>query len=289
MKSSLDDQNRISPGRPAEIEEASNRLLVHPTSRRIVDLLLKTPVTPNQVSIASVFVAGAGAWALWRAPWPANGLVALGFLFFWHVLDGADGDLARRSGRASVSGELVDGICDHASQVLVYVALAAALSRTLGSAAWWIASVAGLCHFVQANAYETGRKTYRRWVYGAAWMKQGFAGANPIQRALSGLYLFLSAPADPGEALVTQVMTAEGDPPDSRRRAVYRELYAPLVKSSSILSSNSRTLAACGSVLAGSPLWFFLFEIVVLNLAVLWLLVARRGRDQLLIKTLASG
>lgn len=288
MKSSLDDQITPAPGRPSEIEEASNRFLVHPTSRMIVDVLLKTPVTPNQVSIASVFFAGAGAWALWRAPWPENSLLALGFLFFWHVLDGADGDLARRSGRASVSGELVDGVCDHLSQVLVYVALAASLSKTLGAAAWWIASVAGLCHFVQANAYETGRKTYRRWVYGAAWMKQGFDGANPIQRVLSGLYLFLSALADPGEPLVTKVMTAEGDRPDGRRRAVYRDLYAPLVKSSSVLSSNTRTLAACGSVLVGSPIWFFLFEIVVLNLAVLWLLIARRGRDQILLKTLAS-
>jgi phosphatidylglycerophosphate synthase len=31
----------------------------------------------------------------------------------WHVLDGADGDLARMTGRASPQGELFDGICDY--------------------------------------------------------------------------------------------------------------------------------------------------------------------------------
>ncbi len=280
MKSRLDPQfNRQinpSPGRPREIEESTNRYLVHPVSRFLVDGLARTPVTPNQVSVVSVAFAAAGAFSYLRLEWPWSAIIGLIALFGWHVLDGADGDLARRTGRASVSGELVDGICDHLSQALIYVAFALILQRHLGASAWAIAATAAVSHFVQANAYETGRKTYRRWVYGAAWMRQGFSGANPMQRALSGLYLLLSDLSDPREAEVTAAMTASGGgTPTDAARELYKNLYAPLVKQSFILSSNTRTIVGFLSMLAGDPIWFFLFEIVGLNLALVWLWLSR--------------
>ena len=62
-----------APGRPREIEAWTNVHLVHPVSRAVVNLLLATPVTPNQVSLASVAcAAGAAAcylllaWAVGR-------------------------------------------------------------------------------------------------------------------------------------------------------------------------------------------------------------------------------
>ena len=241
-----------SPGRPFEVEEATNRYLVHPVSRKLVDALVHTPVTPNQVSVASVFAAAAGAYALWALAWPWGPCAGLLGLFVWHVLDGADGDLARRTGRASVSGELVDGICDHVSQILVYVALALVLQRTLQGWAWVLACVAGVSHFVQANVYETGRKTYRRWVYGAAWMRQGFAGANSLQKALSGLYLGISSLANPGDVKVEKIMAAALAKDADAARQTYAQIYAPLVKGSAILSSNSRTLAVFAAMIAGS-------------------------------------
>src|ERR1700676_2404981 len=111
-----------APGRPDEIEEPTNRYLVHPVSRALVNVLIATPATPNQVSVASVFMAGGAALCYAQLAWPWNALAGLAFQFAWHVLDGADGDLARRTGRASTVGELVDGICDHLSQALIYVA-----------------------------------------------------------------------------------------------------------------------------------------------------------------------
>ena len=276
MNSRRDPQFNPASGRPREIEEATNRYFVHPVSRFLVDVLARTPVTPNQVSVASVAFAAAGAFCYLRLEWPWSAIVGLVALFGWHVLDGADGDLARRTGRASVSGELVDGICDHLSQLLVYVAFALILQKHLGAAAWIMAFAAGVSHFFQANAYETGRKTYRRWVYGAAWMRQGFSGANLLQRALSSLYLMISSLADPREAQVTSAMSAsgKGTPTDAARR-LYQDLYAPLVKRSFILSSNTRTLVGFFSMLAGDPLWFFFFEIVGLNLALVWLWLSR--------------
>jgi len=278
-----------APGRPREIEEASNRYLIHPVSRALVDRLIRTPVTPNQVSVASVFVAGAGALSYVAMARPWGALIGLGLFFAWHVLDGADGDLARRSGRASTAGELIDGICDHVSQGLLYVALAVLLARSLGGWAWAIAAAAAACHFVQANAYETGRKTYRRWVYGATWMRQNpdsLARTGALRSLLGGTYLWVSTLANPGEAEIETAMAPPlaGDAASAdAARTLYRRLYAPLVKASAVLGGNIRTLAAFLAVLAGAPAWFFIFEIVVLNLALAALVVWRRRLDRALL------
>ena len=259
-------------GRPAEIEELANQLWVHPTSRALVTRLIRTRVTPNEVSLISIVAAaGAAASFIWlpRVPGAFIGLV---WLFVWHVLDGADGDLARRTGRASAAGELIDGLCDHASQILIYVALGVVLGRALGAWAAVIAFAAALSHTIQANAYETGRKTYRHWVYGAAWMRQ----RPDLSRSWAGLanraYLGAAKAFSPGENDVEAAMARVGARDAATlaaARKMYRAKQVVLVKRSGLLGSTGRSFAMVASLLVGSPLWFFLYEIVVLNLALL--------------------
>ncbi len=49
-----------------------------------------------------------------------------------------------------------------------------------------------------------------------------------------------------------------------------------------MLGGNTRTIVAFASILAGSPLWYFLFEIVALNLALAALLAWRKDRAEAL-------
>ena len=232
--------------------------------------LARTNVTPNQISISSVFAAAAAAVSFVELPpiWaPIAGLCAL---FVWHVLDGADGDLARRTGRASASGELIDGVCDHTSQALVYVSLAIVLQRSLGFWAWPLAVAAALSHAVQSNAYETGRKTYRHWVYQADWMRQ----RPDVSRSLAGLanrgYLAAAAIFSPNEEALETAMHREisrGREFAAKARNLYGRHQVELVKRSGLLGSTGRSLAVAASFLAGTPLWFFLYEIAILNVA----------------------
>jgi phosphatidylglycerophosphate synthase len=255
---------QIAPGRPREIESASNLYFIHPVSRALAGGLSRTPVTPNQVSVAGLAAAGAAGLCYLELPWPWNAVVGFAFHLSWHVLDGADGDLARRTGRASPIGELVDGVCDHAGQFLIYIPLVYLAMRHLGSWVWGVAWAAGAAHFLQANAYETGRKAYRRFVYGAAWMRQTGAGKRGLGATLAWVYLRFSDLLNPGEAAVERAMAAS--PPEFGRR-LYREAFEPLVKASGVLSMNTRTFAVFVAVLLQRPLWFFLFELTVLNLA----------------------
>ena len=277
--------DRPAPGRPREIEAASNIYLIHPVSRTLAGVLAATPVTPNQVSVASVVASGAAAAAYALLPWPWNAFVGLGFQYLWHVLDGADGELARRTGRASPIGELVDGVCDHVSQGLIYVAFAVMAQRTIGPVAWAVGLVAAASHFLQANAYETGRKAYRHFVYGASWMRQTGAGEGGPGAALASFYLGISNLLSPGEAAAERAMDAA---PGETARGLYRETFLPIVKASGLLASNARTMWAFLAVLAARPLWFFLFELTVLNAALVVLALWRGQANARLVERLGT-
>ena len=271
-----------SPGRPAEIEEWSNRRLIHPLSRALTGLLIPTGVSPNAVSAMGAGLAAIAACVFVLAPWPASGLVGLLFLLAWHVFDGADGDLARRTGRASTNGELVDGICDHLGQAAVYIAFAVILSPSLGGWAWLLAAASGLSRAVQASAYETCRRKYRRWVYGAGWIDQDLrrleaSDASPGQRtqiALARAYMSVAGLVSADDRALEAAMSrasATGPEAAAAARALYRERMLPLVKQAAILCANYRSLAAGLSIVVGRPVWFLLYELVLLNGALVWL------------------
>jgi phosphatidylglycerophosphate synthase len=277
-----------APGRPLEIEEWSNRRLVHPLSRLLVDRLEPTPVTPNQVSVMGAVMAACSGLAYWLGAWPAGAFAGLAFGLAWHVFDGADGQLARRTGRASPNGELVDGICDHAGQLALYLCLALALSRQVGAWAFALALGAGLSRAAQANAYETCRRNYRRWVYGAGWIRQTLGAVDSKAGAgLARLYLAVSETVSADDrALEAAMAEATSGPKADAARALYRAEMQPVVKRAGLLSANWRTLAVFLSLLGGSPLWYLLWELVVLNLALVALPMAERRAGRRVIEGL---
>jgi phosphatidylglycerophosphate synthase len=284
-----------APGRPVEIEEWTNLKLVHPLSRRLVEVLIPTGVSPNAVSMMGVVMAAVAGVAYFALPWPFAAVLGFAFHLAWHVFDGADGDLARRTGRASPSGELVDGICDHLGPLCIYLAFAALLAPSLGGWAFALALAAGLSRALQANAYETLRRNYRRWVYGAAWIRQTLAtadagGEGPARRAMLALgraYLAVSSRISADDSGVEAAMAARtAGPGAAAARALYRQTMQPLVKRASRLSANFRTHAALVSMLAGSPLWYILWEIVGLNLVLAATVAAEARANRRLVAAL---
>ncbi len=68
-----------APGRPAEIEEWSNRRLVHPLSRALVGALIPTGIAPNAVSALGTVMAALAGSAFVLLPWPAEAGVGAAF------------------------------------------------------------------------------------------------------------------------------------------------------------------------------------------------------------------
>lgn len=270
-------------GKPRELQGWSNRVLFHPLSRRLATALVPTPVTPNMVSVFGAgMVAAAGAlYALVGTP----AAIALGLALHlgWHVVDGADGQLARMSGRASPSGEIVDGLCDYLSHAVVYTLLATVLDDHIGWAAWPIALGAGISRALQSVFAESGRRTYQWWAYDVPWLQTETAQGNGIGVKLSRVYLGawrrMSAPTQAVNALV---LAAERDPARRARiAAIAREEGRRTLPLLAALGANPRTLLLGLSMFAGSPLWFFLLELVVLNVVLVLAIVqgARVGRQ----------
>lgn len=115
------------PGSPPH-EGPVSRYLNRPLSRRLARLLAATPITPNQVSVASLLLA-AGAFAAFVAdlPIPAGILVHAS-----SVMDGVDGDLARLRGAGTRFGAVFDASLDRYADAFV-----------IGGMTWWSAEQTG--------------------------------------------------------------------------------------------------------------------------------------------------
>lgn len=275
--------------RPPELQDGLNRYLYHPLAARLARLLAATPATPNLVSVFGLALLWAAVWAYVALPWPQGAL--LGFLLHlsWHVTDGADGDLARLKGTSSATGELVDGVCDYAGHTVMYIAFAFLLDDRLGVWAWILAVLAGASHIAQTNHAETQRRNYLWWAYGESWLKhaqergdevfqeRGWFSATFSWMAVD--YLRLGSLMVPGAAAVDMaVKAAEGDPRRTHRiRRLARRASRTSLRYQKALGANPKTILIGLSMLLGSPLWFFLVEIVALNLL---LLLSVRHHDE---------
>ena len=272
--------------RLSEIEDVTNLWFVHPVSNRLTPLLAAAHVPPNAVSLAGMACgAGAGlAYHGYRDP----RLVAAGFalMLAWHVLDGADGQLARLTNRQSPTGKVLDGVCDYVTFTAVYVGLASALAREHGGGVWGVVVLAGACHAVQAALYETQRQDYLFWGWGRRSAEvaptepaPGRTAPARVAARLQGAYARVQAFGGGVSALdrrrLAAALDASGrEAPAIRRR--YRAMFAAPVRRWSVLSANWRTLALFGFAMAGVPLWYFGVEIAG-GSAVLAVLLARQG------------
>jgi phosphatidylglycerophosphate synthase len=121
----------------AMLAATGRRLGLAPTVLTLVNLIigLATSVT---VTVLAEPVAGGRV-----AAWPV-GLLALVGWQLAYAFDCADGQLARVTGQTSAAGARTDILCDVASQIALFTALAAvAVAQEPGTPAWLVAVFAG--------------------------------------------------------------------------------------------------------------------------------------------------
>ena len=241
-----------------------DRALYHPLAARLARRLAPTFVSANMVSVAGGFLVVAAAILYVQPFWPLAALLGLLAHMSWHVLDGADGDLARMKGTAGRRGEVVDGMCDYGSHIVLYLILAGASFSAIGWPAWAMAIAAGLSRIVQANFYEVRRRQYLYWVHGKPWLGLDQSEvASPAFGWATATYLGIARMLSLAEPEIDHIAREE----DGRARLshAFRGKTPSALAGSSLLGANLRTLVLGASMLAGSPLWFFLYEAIVLN------------------------
>jgi len=280
--------------RTHEIEEFTNLHIIHPISSWLVPKLVAGKITPNMVSvIGMIFGILAGlAYAQYQTPYMA--VAGFIFMFLWHIMDGADGQLARLTKNCSEIGKILDGVCDYVTFISVYVGIGIALSAEGGPEVWVIVISAGILHAIQSSAYELQRAEYDYWGYdknssalpeinhmradlkGKAFfsfmMSQFYIFYIRMQRGTSGIDSNL-------RKLLKDTLMAHPDKTDDIRR-LYRHVFAGGVRNWAILSANYRTIAIFLACSAGQPIYFFWFEIAILTPALLLLVQKQRWRNR---------
>jgi hypothetical protein len=137
-----------------ELEEPLDIVLHRPLAFLLVKGIARWPVTPNQVTLAALVPGLAAGWCFWQGT--STGFLAGAILLFSaHLLDCADGMLARLRGTSSLTGYILDGLVDYIVQTTLFVCLLHGLAVQLGDArlswlvgvpagvsfAWWCAMV----------------------------------------------------------------------------------------------------------------------------------------------------
>lgn len=276
-------------GKPREVQGFLNRAVYHPAARRLATWLAASPVTPNMVSVAGAAMVVTTGVLYAYVTTPAA--IALGFVLhlLWHVVDGADGDLARMTGRASASGEIVDGLCDYGGHIALYLMLGSALDDTLGGWAWVLAVGAGVSRIAQSVYAESQRRTYLWWVYNVAWLRT--TGARGASAGFAGLYLGISKRFSGGtETVDVLVAAAQHDPAERQRIAeLARQAGRRTLPLQIGLGANPRTVLLGLSMIAGGPVWFFLIEATVLNVLMIASIVQQRRTCRRLAGLIARG
>ncbi len=125
-------------------------------AQKLTQALLKTSITPNQISVASIGFAGFGALALAYAPaYPLLYLVAIAGIQLRLLCNLLDGMVAVEGGRGSPVGALYNEIPDRIADTALLVALGyAAGSPSLG---WACALAAALTAYIRVFGGALGQ------------------------------------------------------------------------------------------------------------------------------------
>ena len=246
--------------------EALCEWVFRPLAHLVVLVLLPLRVPPPAVACAAGATGLAAATAIGRG----GGLAAALLVQLKTVLDNADGQLARASGRISVFGRYLDSELD----LLVNAALFTAIGWTTGQPLLAAAGFLALTFVLSVNFNV--ERLYRA-EHGAPFDPQPEA-VRLDERILRRLYLFVYAPQD---RLAERFLDARlrGASPQARR--LYHDRATVTVLANLGLSTQLAVLGVC--LVLGRPAAFA--WLAVCQLGLLALLAVRR---ELLVRHVAQ-
>jgi phosphatidylglycerophosphate synthase len=287
--------------RTSEIEDPTNLYFIHPLSARLVKIFLWLGVSPNTVSLIGMacgMLAGVAYCRYQGSAWWA--LAGFGLMLSWHIMDGADGQLARLTNSYSELGKVLDGICDYVTFASVYVGLALGMSHTFGPWVWGLGMVAGVCHAAQSAAYEMQRQEYNFWGWGrksAALAELAVPhSAKPLLKRLPDMLnrqytraqIWITGGAVAFHKSFAAILATK-PAQDAALRQRYRETFAPVIRKWGVLSANYRTLGIFIAAALKMPLFYFLFDVFGLSLILVILLAAQKTRYRQFLQSLGEG
>jgi len=264
-----------------ETENVIDRAFYRPIGFRIAKALRGTGITPNMVTIVSIFVGAAAGFFFYPYSIWLN-ICGILCLVAANILDCVDGQLARLTGIKSAIGRILDGIAGDIWFTCIYVGFALRLSREYGETGWFFAFavLSGLSHLIQANItdyYKTLHlffiskekgKEFQTIDQISVQYEAMKPGIDKVFFYLYRWYSLIQMKLTPQlQKMLRQLKERYGDDIPEEIRLKFREGSKGLMKKYiDLLTFNGRTIVMFAVVLTGQVWTYFIYEIVVLNI-----------------------
>lgn len=278
----MDKKEYESSLKSIETENIVDRTFYRPIGFKIAKLLKNTSITPNMITVLSIFV-GVGAGFLFYYDNLLYNIGGILLLVCANILDCVDGQLARLTGIKSKIGRILDGFAGDLWFASIYIGFALRLANEYGT--YWffaLAVLSGMSHLFQANItdyYKTLHLYFISKEKGAEFQtpeqikKQHAQMKFGISRMFYFLYEWyttLQVKSTPKlQQMLTQLHDKYGDDIPEEIRLKFRTQSKQLMKKYiDLLTFNGRTLVMFVIVLSGFVWVYYLYEILVLNTVV---------------------
>ncbi|MDD6020203.1 MAG: CDP-alcohol phosphatidyltransferase family protein [bacterium] len=282
-----------------DTEETIDLMFYRPIGFAWALLAAKFGITPNMITIASIFlgVAGGVLFYFYEPQMMWLNIVGMLLLVWANSFDSADGQLARMTKQYSRLGRILDGVSGDFWFIAIYFSL---VFREIHSSAffmenvwaiWVMAVLAGLCHAKQAAMADYYRQFHLYFLKGEEGSEldsteqldrdnAGITWKTPLKKITSITYRNYTAQQEgitPAmQALRSKLKATFGEGaaavPQTFRDA-FRAKSKPLMKYTNMLSFNTRVIALFVSILARMPWLYFAFELVVLNTMLVYMIL----------------
>lgn len=277
-----------------DTEETIDLCFYRPIGYMWAVLCAKLGIKPNAITIASIFIGvAAGVMFYFNDLW--LNIVGVLLLVWANSFDSADGQLARMTQQYSRLGRILDGLSGDFWFVAIYLAICFRENCTSDFfmahqwVIWVIAVVAGLCHAKQAAAADYYRQFHLYFLKGkdgseldsVEQLDKAYATVpwkgNFWKKTTMFFYRNYTANQEVLTPRMQQLRRAlrkrfgEGEVSQSFRDT-FRAGSKPLMKYTNWLSFNLRSIALVCSLLVKMPWLYFAFELVVLNLMLVYMI-----------------
>lgn len=276
-----------------DTEEPIDIYFYRPIGYRWALLFQKLGITPNAVTIASIFL-GVGSGICFY--FDNYLLTVLGiFLLVWaNSYDSADGQLARMTQNFSPLGRILDGFAGDLWFASIYIAICLRLFPVWGISIWVLAVVTGYFHAKQASMADYYRNIHLLFLKGKEGSELSNSADLKIQygtltwkdnffdKLVSMFYLSYTKGQEAWSpcfqefmrllkeklSVLTNIETLRND---------FRNESLPLMKWTNVLSFNVRSIVLFISVLIKEPWIYFVFELTVLNILLFYMIRKHEG------------
>lgn len=281
-----------------DVEEPIDLWFYRPLGFRLALLGRRWHWTPNQITIASIFLGVGCGLLCYPTDWKLN-LLGILLLVLADIGDSADGQLARLTHQYSQLGRILDGAAGDFWFASIYICIACRLTPDWGVWAWVLAIVSGACHSQQAAMADYYRQFHLLCVKGkdrselddASVVDRQYKALRFADDPIQKVFLWFYRNYTRGQESLT--------PQLQRLRRATENLLAgnwhpeqlrleslPLMPIANALTFNCRAITLFLALMVGMPWLYWVAELVLFNAMAVYMVVrhermCRRAVDSL--------